>query len=140
MQKFECPSRRDLKLLLEWLDRPEGGNFFLRGREAEIWQVDKDLIALSARREGIDSLTELIDTKVIPWYHRWWGYQFKVMSTVLIRNIRLRLFVDSRSLPLAKIGTAYGTMNILSWSLLLMLSVPSFHLYYPPHRSSCSIS
>jgi hypothetical protein len=79
IQKFEKSNNTDLKLLQEWLDRPEGGDFFLRGREAEIWQSEKDLVALSSRQAEKDSLTRIISDKLVPWYHCRWGHRLKVL-------------------------------------------------------------
>ncbi|KAL9120490.1 MAG: hypothetical protein Q9187_002954 [Circinaria calcarea] len=81
IRKFEKPLNKDLKLLQEWLDRPEGGDFFLRGREAEIWENEKDLIALSDRQAKKDSITRFISDTVIPWYHHRWGHRFKNTAT-----------------------------------------------------------
>ena len=79
IQKFERSNNTDLKLLQEWLDRPEGGDFFLRGREAEIWQSEKDLVALSSRQAEKDGLTRFISDKLVPWYHCRWGHRAKVL-------------------------------------------------------------
>lgn len=78
IQKLEKPNDVDWKLFQEWLDRPEGGDFFLRGREAEIWQNGKDLITFTDRRAKSDSLTRLISEKLVPWYHDRWGYRVPV--------------------------------------------------------------
>lgn len=75
---FERPNHTDIKTLQEWLDRPEGGDFFLRGREATIWQKEKDLITFSHRKAESDNLTRLINEKLAPWYYYHWGYRAKV--------------------------------------------------------------
>lgn len=72
-------------MLKGWLDRPEGGDFFLRGREAEIWNEDNDLIAVAPSQERGDSLTWLISDKIVPWYHHRWGHRKKVRVTS-VRN------------------------------------------------------
>lgn len=79
MLRFDKPHRKNLSLLQEWLDRLEGGNFFLRGREAEIWESDKDLIALCSRQAEKDGLARLISDKFIPWYYSLWGHRVKVV-------------------------------------------------------------
>lgn len=80
LQEFEAPSHRPVEVLKGWLDRPEGGDFFLRGREAEIWDEDKDLIAVAPSQDRGDSLIWLISDKIVPWYHRRWGHRKKVTS------------------------------------------------------------
>lgn len=80
IQKLPRPSKRNVKVLQEWLERPEGGDFFLRGREAEIWDQDKDLVTLSNASANRDRLTGLITDSIIPWYHCRLGYRFKVRS------------------------------------------------------------
>lgn len=76
---YEKPEKKYVNILRGWLDRPEGGDFFLRGREAEIWESDADLIALSGRQAEKDILTRLISDRLIPCYHRYWGHRSKVL-------------------------------------------------------------
>ncbi len=65
-------------MLREWLDRPEGEEFFLRGRETEIWDKDKDFIASASQEANKDCLTLWITDTIIPWYHCRWGHRIKV--------------------------------------------------------------
>ena len=83
LQTFERPAQADLSLLREWLERPEGGDFFLRGREARIWEDDQDIVTLSSRRADRDCLTKIMCDKFIPWYHHHWGFRSKVLSLSL---------------------------------------------------------
>lgn len=46
-QALPGPCVRDLGTLKQWLDRPDGGDFFLQGREAEIWDDERDVLTLS---------------------------------------------------------------------------------------------
>lgn len=125
---FEKPLNKDLKLLQEWLDRPEGGDFFLRGREAEIWESEKDLIALSNRQAEKDSITRFISDRLVPWYHHRWGHRVKVLPKSGEHLQVLRLCYERMRLPLAKTGTAYGIMKKQALLLLLMPLVP----FFPP--------
>lgn len=60
---------RDFRKLQEWLDRPEGGDFFLQGRESDIWNHGDDLLTLSRRHAERDTLTGLMNDFVAPlWY------------------------------------------------------------------------
>lgn len=63
------PSLRDLRTFQDWLDRPEGGDFFLRGREAETWDHERDILTLSRHQAERDSVTGFINDVIIPWYH-----------------------------------------------------------------------
>lgn len=78
VQELERPKAEYTKTLREWLDRPEGGDFFLHGREAEIWDDEIDLITLYKPAADDDSLTRLISEKFIPWYHYRWGGRLEV--------------------------------------------------------------
>ncbi|KAL8993953.1 MAG: hypothetical protein Q9169_005959 [Polycauliona sp. 2 TL-2023] len=69
VQALPDPCDRDLHTLQEWLDRPEGGDFFLRGREADTWNDEHDVLALSSRQANRDSVTALVNDRIIPWYH-----------------------------------------------------------------------
>lgn len=60
---------RDLNTLREWLDRPEGGDFFLQGREAETWNHQDDVLTLSRYHTERDVLTGFINDSVFPLFH-----------------------------------------------------------------------
>ncbi|KAI4164254.1 MAG: hypothetical protein LQ342_002219 [Letrouitia transgressa] len=77
IQKLAQPMPRDIDFLREWLDRPEGGDFFLRGREADTWQVNSDFIKLCGQQSDMDALTRAIYNKIIPWYHSVWGHRVR---------------------------------------------------------------
>ncbi|KAL8939487.1 MAG: hypothetical protein Q9211_002718 [Gyalolechia sp. 1 TL-2023] len=70
--------------MYKWLERSEGGNFFLKGREAPIWEAEDDLVSLDSRQRDKDALTSFINEKVVPWYHRRWGYRTKVKLCKMI--------------------------------------------------------
>ena len=69
-----------MDVLREWLDRPEGGDFFLRGREADIWEEERDVIALAPQQAENDCLTRWIGDTLVPWYHYRWGHRYKRAS------------------------------------------------------------
>ncbi|KAL9601210.1 MAG: hypothetical protein Q9179_002939 [Wetmoreana sp. 5 TL-2023] len=70
VQGLPSPCGRDLKTLQEWLDRPEGGDFFLQGREADTWNDENDILTLSRHEAERDTVTGFFNDLVIPWYHR----------------------------------------------------------------------
>ncbi|KAA6411901.1 MAG: hypothetical protein FRX48_04051 [Lasallia pustulata] len=56
--KLQMPNQRSLEALREWLARPECGDYFLRGIEADVWDADEaeqadDLVSLSPTRPSI---------------------------------------------------------------------------------------
>lgn len=69
VQALPNPSLRDLRTFQDWLDRPEGGDFFLQGREAETWNRERDVLTLSCHQAERDSVTGLINDVIIPRYH-----------------------------------------------------------------------
>ncbi|KAI4129924.1 MAG: hypothetical protein LQ338_002009 [Usnochroma carphineum] len=75
LRKVAKPSSNAVEVLQGWLDRPEGGDFFLKGREAYTWEMEKDLVSLNEQQPGQDGLTKLINEKLVPWYHRRWGHR-----------------------------------------------------------------
>ncbi|KAL8715786.1 MAG: hypothetical protein Q9220_000453 [cf. Caloplaca sp. 1 TL-2023] len=81
LRKVARPTLQEINFLREWLDRPEGGDFFLKGREADIWESQQDLLSLDAHQTGQDSLTWLINKKIVQWYHSRWGSRAKAPST-----------------------------------------------------------
>ena len=108
-QRLHRPGKRDVQLLQEWLERPEGGDFFLRGREAEMWDEDGDLVTLSDGSADKDSLTKLITDKIIPWYHTRWGHRVKVG---FVRHAWYDLLTNI-------FGTETLIVRRLGWSLAL---------------------
>ncbi|KAL8657649.1 MAG: hypothetical protein Q9226_001711 [Calogaya cf. arnoldii] len=66
VQTLPDPPIRDVHTLQEWLDRPEGGDFFLQGREADTWNDERDVLTLSRRQADRDSITGLINDMIIP--------------------------------------------------------------------------
>ncbi|KAL8851884.1 MAG: hypothetical protein Q9221_003207 [Calogaya cf. arnoldii] len=70
VQALPNPSARDLHTLQEWLDRPEGGDFFLQGCEADAWVDENDILTTSRRQLDRDCLTGLVNDIIIPCYHR----------------------------------------------------------------------
>ncbi|KAL9036090.1 MAG: hypothetical protein Q9180_004498, partial [Flavoplaca navasiana] len=69
VQALPNPSLRDLHTFQEWLDRPDGGDFFLRGREAEMWEEEEDVLTLSRHQANKDIVTGFVNDVVVPWYH-----------------------------------------------------------------------
>ncbi|GIZ41325.1 hypothetical protein CKM354_000463200 [Cercospora kikuchii] len=71
------PAQRDLDFLRKWLDRPDGGNAFLRDREKKTWTQDHDgdFMLLSSRQVQIDPFTSLLKGILLDIYHRVWGHR-----------------------------------------------------------------
>ncbi|MCJ1462994.1 hypothetical protein MMC07_001598 [Pseudocyphellaria aurata] len=141
IQKYEKPHKRHLNILREWLDRPEGGDFFLRGREAETWKTDADLIALSTRKAEKDVLTRLISERVIPWYHRYWGHRFKVLfssssSITLAENVpwSTQKDEDFNGVWHYEDATFVAVVNVISIVLSSLLPTTSILVLYGIHK------
>ncbi|KAL8910319.1 MAG: hypothetical protein Q9171_004363 [Xanthocarpia ochracea] len=81
LRKVVKPDANSVECLREWLDRPEGGDFFLKGREADTWEKVEDLVSLDCQQPSKDALTRLINEKFVPWYHRRWVHRFKPSPT-----------------------------------------------------------
>lgn len=82
LRKVVKPDANSVECLREWLDRPEGGDFFLKGREADLWEKVEDLVSLDCQQPSKDALTRLINEKFVPRYHRRWVHRFKVRRSV----------------------------------------------------------
>jgi hypothetical protein len=78
--KLQGANDTDLKVLQDWLSRREGGDGFLRGREASPWENENtmDLVSLDSRNEETDRLTLWIYNTLVPWFHNRWGHRIKV--------------------------------------------------------------
>ncbi|KAL8811423.1 MAG: hypothetical protein Q9200_001802 [Gallowayella weberi] len=77
LRKMPKPASETVEVLREWLDRVEGGDFFLGPKEAEMWNVEDDLLYLHRPQTHDDRLTRFINEKLVPWYHRHWGHRMK---------------------------------------------------------------
>ena len=71
---MEC----DISFLREWLERPEGGDYSIKGVEAEPWKLCSaaDLITLS-RQDAKDEFAQSLSDKILPWYHHYFGRRQK---------------------------------------------------------------
>jgi hypothetical protein len=117
---LDPPLKCELEFLRDWLDRPDGGDFFLEGLEAEPWEEpsSRDLAALCPRREH-DHFAQYLSDMIVPWYHRrighrrnpdptreWstvWEYDKKIF--VAIGNTICMIL--SSMIPIASIYTLY---------------------------------
>jgi hypothetical protein len=75
------PRSSDLSILQEWLEEPEGGDFFLEGIEADPWdpKYSDDLITLTSSEQK-DHLAQYLGDRLAPWYHHYIRRQRKQRS------------------------------------------------------------
>jgi hypothetical protein len=68
------PVDGDINFLREWLERPEGGDYSIKGVEAEPWKpcCAADLIALS-HLDTKDEFAQSLSDKILPRYHQYIG-------------------------------------------------------------------
>ncbi|KAI4263110.1 MAG: hypothetical protein L6R42_001733 [Xanthoria sp. 1 TBL-2021] len=81
LRKVAKPTSNDVKVLRDWLEQDTGGALFLKGIENTTWKANEDFLSLDPEQAGRDSLTRLINQKLVPWYHRRWGYRSKPSSS-----------------------------------------------------------
>ncbi|KAL9024983.1 MAG: hypothetical protein Q9196_006110 [Gyalolechia fulgens] len=147
VQALPNPCMRDLNTLQKWLDRPEGGDLFLQGREADTWSRQNDVLTLSQFHTDRDALTGVMNDMIIPWFYnlcsRWdkrqgrqnedsngvWHYQYDRMMVVLnaISTV-LSSLLPSTSIfvlyflrnPIARLAAIMVFTTIFSSTLLLV--------------------
>jgi hypothetical protein len=70
------PADCDINFLRDWLERPEGGDYSIKGVEAEPWKLccAADLVTLS-QLDRKDELAQSLSEKILPWYHQYLGRQ-----------------------------------------------------------------
>ncbi|KAL8767083.1 MAG: hypothetical protein Q9209_006310 [Squamulea sp. 1 TL-2023] len=78
LRKVARPTPNDVECLRGWLERENGGNNFLQGREDGIWKSNNDFISLDPIQSDKDMLTYAVTEIIVPWYHNRWGYRSKV--------------------------------------------------------------
>lgn len=82
VQQLSAPSKQDRGRLWAWLCRPDGGNDFLRGIEADPWDPEAPGAAsishdLSILRSGPDRLDNWLANTLIPIWHNTVGHRLK---------------------------------------------------------------
>ncbi|ERF69219.1 hypothetical protein EPUS_01176 [Endocarpon pusillum Z07020] len=72
------PGDSDINFLREWLERPDGGDYSIKGVEAEPWKLCRaaDLVTLS-QSDGRDVFAQSLSDNILPWYHRYFGHRQK---------------------------------------------------------------
>ncbi|KAL8813738.1 MAG: hypothetical protein Q9223_006968 [Gallowayella weberi] len=85
MRKIARPTPNDVELLREWLERPEGGDFFLRSHKDSTWKSNEGFFSLDSEQIGRDSLTWLISEKMPPSSAEWdgvWDYHIDKLEKI----------------------------------------------------------
>lgn len=70
--------------LRAWISDEEGGHGFLHGAEAALYFEEnrEDLTSLGAKDGPADSMTALIESFALPWYHRTFGRHYTHRTSV----------------------------------------------------------
>jgi hypothetical protein len=73
------PVECDMAFLREWLERPHGGDYFLKGLEGDPWdqEYSADLVVLSGSQSEQDRFAQYMSDKIVPLYHRYIGHRMK---------------------------------------------------------------
>jgi hypothetical protein len=118
INSLKTPRKYDFDFLHRWLNHPCGGDYFLRGIEAESFEPHKmaDMVVLSSGSEPGDGLAEYICDKVVPLYHQIFGYR-------LHRSMQEEDFEETWEYK-KKLFTGFG--NALC--MLLSASVPAISI------------
>ncbi|KAL8742368.1 MAG: hypothetical protein Q9190_005132 [Brigantiaea leucoxantha] len=123
VQGMPRPYARHLQILQQWLDRPEGGNFFLRGYEADIWENEKDVVAFSDAKNEKDSCTRSICSHIVPLYHRFWIRRFNPKRTQIKDWDGLWHYDDSLLLAAAGVASTILSSLLPTSSILILYFV-----------------
>lgn len=92
--RLEDPSRHDLDLVRDWLQRPSMGNFPLLGLDRKTWDKDHetDLVALRPRRQS-DFFSNWVIENIVPKFHHFIGARFKASFRQLQNGLDCRYIV-----------------------------------------------
>jgi hypothetical protein len=84
--KLKSPSPSDLRFLQTWMKTPSMGNVYLLGPDSDIWEKPDqfDLVTLHAQENG-DLISRFLTDVLIHWYHRLFGWHFKVCYPISFR-------------------------------------------------------
>lgn len=77
INRLSGPRKYDFNFLHRWLGHRCGGDLFLQGIEADLYEEHnlRDLVVLSGGSEPGDSLAEYICAKLVPLYHNLVGHK-----------------------------------------------------------------
>ncbi|KAL8936837.1 MAG: hypothetical protein Q9216_004722 [Gyalolechia sp. 2 TL-2023] len=145
VQALPKPCMKDLNTLQEWLDRPEGGDFFLQGREADTWNYQDDVLTMSRCHTERDALTGSDDLSVLKGKRRHtedsngvWHYRYDRMTTILngISTV-LSSLLPSASIfvlyflqnPVARLAAIMVFTTVFSSTLLLVTKARRFDIF-----------
>ena len=86
---LETARKSDLHVLQDWLERKRGGDFFLKGYEADTWKESnaEDLVSMIGGQKDEDVLTQWVNVSFIPWFHDVLGQQIKVGNSSIFDSI-----------------------------------------------------
>jgi len=157
---LERANKSDLEILQDWLESRDGGDFFLRGYEADTWHKsnEEDLVSMTCRYRDKDVFSIWIDVYIIPFFHRVLGHRLKVRRCLAFKHIhrskRLSKSCICRTLLIwsYRIGKS-SVKKILPSQLLHCTTIPTvplmqsstpsaqfWLLYYQPYRHPSSSS
>ncbi|KAH9862706.1 hypothetical protein J1614_010799 [Plenodomus biglobosus] len=118
----EQPTERELENLRSWLRRPKGGNDFLAGEEAKVWE-DKnasEYVTLFPRADlENDAFTSFLGGRLLDVYHSIWGGNRKAKygtepGEVEIRKYSGRKIAKTGNIAVAIISSILPTLVILA--------------------------
>jgi hypothetical protein len=75
--RAKAPTEDELERLSDWLSRAKGGNGFLTGEEAKVWQRNdaSEYVTLFPRDLEDDAFTTLLGGRLLDIYHGIIGYK-----------------------------------------------------------------
>ena len=88
MQKVTQPTERELNQLSDWLSRPKGGNNFLVGEEAQLWQGrdTTEYVTLFRRELEDDAFTSFLSGWLLDIYHKIIGHKREKVRILLVET------------------------------------------------------
>ncbi|KAH8710008.1 hypothetical protein GQ44DRAFT_776845 [Phaeosphaeriaceae sp. PMI808] len=98
LQKADQPSDRELRDLQGWLARDRGGNRFLAGEEAKVWE-DKELseyVTLFPKDLENDAFSSLLAGRVLDIYHAIFGYKNRKKYGIGSEDVDIRKYSSKR--------------------------------------------
>ena len=83
---LRSPNCVQVEVLREWLEHPKGGDFFLRGIEANTWSdgCADDMVSFFKHSFQEDRFSAWFTQNAMSWFHLRLGYRFKVCSRTWI--------------------------------------------------------
>ncbi|KAF1845020.1 uncharacterized protein K460DRAFT_416351 [Cucurbitaria berberidis CBS 394.84] len=119
------PTKRELRNLQEWLSRPKGGNGFLAGEEARVWEGrdTSEYVTLFPRDLEDDAFTSFLGGRLLDIYHAVLGHRQRSKYGTDSPDVDIRKYSGRRIRKASNIAVALMSSILPTLAILVLYFV-----------------